>query len=67
MPFSCDRKLFHPFIVRADIASGRDFHLGAEKVELSDFQFYYIFERIGARAEWSQAKKLAYVTLGCVK
>ncbi len=32
------------FIVRADLASGRDFHLAAERAELSDFEFYCIFE-----------------------
>ncbi len=32
------------FIVRADLASGRDFHLEAERAELSDFEFYCIFE-----------------------
>ncbi len=36
------------FIVRADLASDRDFHLAAERAELSDFEFYCIFERIGA-------------------
>ncbi len=41
------------FIVRADLTSGRDFHLAAERAELSDFEFYCIFEQIGARAEWS--------------
>ncbi len=56
-----------PFIVRADLASGRDFHLAAEKAEPSDFEFYCIFEQIGARAEWSQAKHLGHVTLGCVR
>ena len=56
-----------PFIVPADLASGRDFHLAAERAELSDFEFYCIFERIGARAEWSQARHLGHVTLGCVR
>ncbi len=46
------------FIVRADLASGRDFHLAVERAELLDFEFYCIFERIGARAEWSQARHL---------
>ncbi len=32
------------FIVRADLASGRYFHLAAERAELSDFEFYCIFE-----------------------
>ncbi len=55
------------FIVRVDLASGRDLHLAAERAELSDFEFYCIFERIGARAEWSQARHLGHVTLGYVR
>ena len=55
------------FIVRADLASGRDFHLAAERAELSDFEFYCIFEQIGARVEWSQARHLGHVTLGCIR
>ena len=65
--FPRDIEPFHLFIVRADLASGRDFHLAADRVELSDFEFYCIFERIGARAEWSQARHLGHVTLGCVR
>ncbi len=42
---------FTLFIVRAGLALGRDFHLAAERAELSDFEFYCIFERIGAQAE----------------
>ncbi len=67
MPFSRDIDTFHLFIVHADLASGRDSHLAAERAELSDFEFYCIFERIGARAEWSQARHLGHVTLGCVR
>ena len=55
------------FIVRTDWASGRDFYLAAERAELSVFEFYCIFERIGAREEWSQARYLWQVTLGCVR
>ncbi len=55
------------FIVHAGLALRRDFHLAAERAELSDFEFYCIFERIGARAEWSQARHLGHVTLGCVR
>ncbi len=55
------------FIVRADLALGRDFHLAAERAELSDFEFYCIFEQIGVRAECNQASHLGHVTLGCVR
>ena len=55
------------FIVCSDLASGRDFHLTAERAEISDFEFYCIFERIWAQAEWSQARHLRHVTLGCVR
>ncbi len=44
MSFSHDIEPFHLFIVRADLALGRDFHLAAERAELSDFEFYCIFE-----------------------
>ncbi len=39
-----DAQVYSLFIVRADLASGRDFHLAAERAELSDFEFYCIFE-----------------------
>ena len=55
------------FIVRADLASDQDFHLTAERAEYSDFEFYCIFERIWARAEWSQARHLGHVTLGYIR
>ncbi len=55
------------FIVRADLLLGRDFYLAAKRAEISDFEFYCIFEQIGARAEWSQARHLGHMTLGCVK
>ncbi len=44
MLFSRDIEPFHLFIVRADLASGRDFYLAAERAEISDFEFYCIFE-----------------------
>ena len=55
------------FIDHADLTSDRDFHLAAERPELSDFEFYCIFEKIGARAEWSQARHLENMALGCVR
>ena len=67
MPFSRNIEPFYLFIVRMDLASGRDFYLATERAELSDFEFYCIFEQIGARAEWSQARHLGHVTLGCVR
>ncbi len=67
MPFSRDLELFHLFIVRTDLASGRDFHLAAERAELSDFEFCCIFELIRARAECNQARHLGNATLGCVR
>ncbi len=67
MPFSRDIEPFHPFIVRADLALGRDFPLAAERAELLDFEFYCIFEQIRARAEWTQVRHLGHVTQGCVR
>ena len=55
------------FIVCADLASGRDFHLAAERAEISDFEFCCIFKQNGARAEWNQARYLGNITLGCVR
>ncbi len=43
VPFSRDIEPFHQFIVRADLASGRDFHLAAESAEISDFEFLLHF------------------------